>query len=82
MWFIVLPTIFMLIMPLWAMVMQAFFGTNAAQSWLAQELWLLLVIAIETILLEIWIIFEAIGATVTHEKTPRMIEHLRCNVLK
>ena len=67
MWFIVLPTICMLIMPLWAMVMQAFFGTNAVQSWLEAERWLLLGMAIATMLLEVWIIVEAIGAAVTHE---------------
>lgn len=67
MWFIILPAIFMLIMPLWAMVMQAFFGTNAAQSWLAEERWLLLVMAIATILLEIWIIYEALAL---RKKTP------------
>jgi len=67
MWFIILPTIFMLIMPLWAMVMQAFFGTNAAKSWLAEERWLLLVMAIATILLELWIIYEALAL---RKKTP------------
>ncbi|MBI68801.1 MAG: carbon starvation protein A [Phycisphaerae bacterium] len=59
-WFIVPPTLFMLCMPLWAMVMQAFFGTSAETSWLAQERWGLLFMAIATILLECWIIAEAI----------------------
>jgi len=58
-WFIVPPTIFMLCMPLWAMVMQAFFGTAAETSWFAQERWGLLSMAITTILLECWIIIEA-----------------------
>ncbi len=67
MWFIILPTIFMLIMPLWAMIMQAFFGTNAAESWLKEERWLLLVMAIATILLEVWIIAETLSI---RKKTP------------
>lgn len=59
-WFIIPPTLFMLCMPLWAMVMQAFFGTSAESSWLAEERWGLLMMAIATILLECWIIVESI----------------------
>ena len=58
-WFIVLPTIFMLLMPMWAMIMQAFVGTASFDSWLSQERWLLLILAIATIVLEVWIIVEA-----------------------
>ena len=58
-WFIVLPTIFMLAMPMWAMIMQAFFGTASIESWLSQERWLLLVMAVATVVLELWIIVEA-----------------------
>ena len=58
-WFILPPTFFMLCMPLWAMVMQAFFGTAAEESWLVQGRWGLLLMAIATILLECWIIYEA-----------------------
>ncbi|MDP7005706.1 MAG: carbon starvation protein A [Phycisphaerales bacterium] len=67
-WFIVLPAIFMLVMPMWAMVMQALVGTNAAQSWLAQERWLLLAMGIAAIVLEIWILFEALALI---KKDPR-----------
>ena len=58
----------MLAMPMWAMVMQAFVGTNAAQSWLAQERWLLLAMGIAAIVLEIWILFEALALI---KKDPR-----------
>ena len=58
-WFILPPTLFMLCMPLWAMIMQAFFGTAAEASWLAQERWGLLFMACATIILECWIIVEA-----------------------
>ena len=58
-WFVAFPTIFMLLMPLWAMIMQAFVGTASIESWLSQERWLLLVLAIATIILELWIIVEA-----------------------
>lgn len=66
-WFIIPPTLFMLVMPLWAMVMQAFVGTAAADSWLAQERWLLLLMAIASIVLELWIIYESIALI---KKTP------------
>jgi hypothetical protein len=58
----------MLVMPMWAMVMQAFVGTNAAQSWLSQERWLLLAMGIAAIVLEIWILFEALALI---KKDPR-----------
>ncbi|MBL6997496.1 MAG: carbon starvation protein A [Phycisphaerales bacterium] len=67
-WFIVLPAIFMLAMPMWAMIMQAFVGTNAAESWLAQERWLLLAMGIAAIVLEIWILLEALALI---KKDPR-----------
>ncbi len=59
-WFIIPPTIFMLCMPLWAMTIQAFFGTEAEASWLSQERWGLFSLACATMLLELWIIIESI----------------------
>lgn len=60
-WFIVLPMIFMLIIPGWAMGYQLFAGES---SWLAAEKknWALIVIAIATLALEIWMITEALLA--------------------
>ena len=70
MWFIVLPAIFMLVMPMWAMIVQVFVGTAAAESWLSQERWLLLSMGVAAILLELWIIVEALSLL---RKTPQYI---------
>ena len=66
-WFIIPPTVFMLVMPMLAMIMQAFVGSDAAESWLSQESWLLLSMAIASIILEVWIIVESI---LLFKKTP------------
>lgn len=58
-WFLVLPMIFMLIMPLWAMTTQVFLGTGAAPSWLASGQWTLAAIGVISIVLEVWLIIEA-----------------------
>ena len=55
-WFISLPMVFMLIMPVWAMSSQLFVGEK---SWIKQENWLVVSIGLATILLEIWMIVEA-----------------------
>jgi carbon starvation protein len=59
-WFLVLPMIFMLIMPGWAMVWQVFIGGEGNPSWLSQGNWLLVGIAVATVLLEIWMVIEAL----------------------
>lgn len=59
-WFVVIPMIFMLIMPMWAMVWQVFIGGTDSPSWLSQGKWLLVSIATITIVLEIWMVLEAI----------------------
>lgn len=59
-WFFVLPMIFMLIMPMWAMGWQVFVGGPGNPSWLSQGNWLLVSIAIITLVLEVWMIVEAI----------------------
>lgn len=55
-WFIGLPMIFMLIMPMWAMLIQLFFGEN---SWVKEGNWLLVGIGVATIALEAWMLIEA-----------------------
>jgi len=55
-WFIALPMIFMLIMPMWAMSQQLFIGEN---SWIKQGNWLVSFIGFATILLEVWMVYEA-----------------------
>ncbi|MCH2382242.1 MAG: carbon starvation protein A [Pedosphaera sp.] len=57
-WFLVIPMVFMLIMPLWAMIHQLF----VAPGWLVAEQpdYLLGGIGLATIALEIWMIIEAL----------------------
>ncbi|MBK1876653.1 carbon starvation CstA family protein [Pelagicoccus mobilis] len=56
-WFVVIPTIFMLVMPAWAMSFQLF----SEGGWLAAENknWALIFIAIATMALEVWMVIEA-----------------------
>jgi carbon starvation protein len=58
-WFLIPPMIFMLAIPLWALVLQVFIGTGGSQSWLAAGNWPLVVIGVASIILEIWLIVEA-----------------------
>jgi len=57
-WFLVIPTVFMLIMPLWAMIHQLF----VSPGWLVADKpdYLLGGIGLATIALEIWMIIEAL----------------------
>ena len=52
-WFVVLPTVFMLIIPAWAM------GYQLATDWIPEGKILLAFIGLTTLLLEIWMIVEA-----------------------
>ncbi|HMP83166.1 MAG TPA: carbon starvation CstA family protein, partial [Verrucomicrobiota bacterium] len=58
-WFLILPMIFMLIMPIWAMLWQLFHGGADSPSWISQGKWTLVAIGLATIALEIWMIVEA-----------------------
>ncbi len=51
-WFVALPTVFMLVMPAWAMLVQL--GT-----WWRDESYLLVLLAVVTLALEAWMLFEA-----------------------
>jgi carbon starvation protein len=60
-YFIVLPLIFMLVIPAWAMLWQVFVQAPGQEtSWLQDRNWILLGIALVTIVLEIWMIVEAV----------------------
>jgi len=64
-WFMVLPTIFMLVMPAWAMWHQLFIqGVGSDTSWLGAESknWPLIAVALATLALEAWLIVEAAAA--------------------
>ncbi len=59
--FIVIPLVFMLIMPAWAMVWQIFVQAPGQEtSWLQDGNWILLSIGLLTIALQIWMMVEAI----------------------
>ena len=60
-WFMVIPMVFMLAMPVWAMSLKIFVGDS---SWLLgkQPNYLLGSIGLATIALEIWMIVEALKA--------------------
>ncbi len=59
-WFAVLPAVFMLVMPMWAMILQVFVGSGAVPGWIPSGNWLLASFGIVSILLEIWIVAEAL----------------------
>lgn len=58
-WFFVLPMLFMLVMPMWAMLWQTFVGGPGNPSWWSQGKSLLVGIALATCALEVWMIVEA-----------------------
>ena len=61
--FLVIPLIFMLVMPAWAMYWQVFVqGIGMETSWLAADSpnWPLIGIAVATLVLEVWMIIEAV----------------------
>ena len=51
--FLVLPLLFMLVMPAWAMVL-------SLDGWISERNWILITIAIATLVLEAWMIVEAV----------------------
>ena len=60
-WFVAIPTVFMLIIPAWAMLYQVFVAAIGSDlSWIEQGQWLLVGMGLATIVLEIWMIWEAI----------------------
>lgn len=59
-WFLILPMIFMLIMPFWAMCLQLFTHLGAGESWIETGDFILIGIALATLALEVWMIIEAI----------------------
>lgn len=60
-WFVALPLVFMLIMPAWAMVWLIFIADGPNPGWAFSESpnWVLIAIAVATLLLEGWMIVEA-----------------------
>ena len=62
-WFVVIPAFFMLVLPAWAMGYQIFVeALGAGQSWIDQGRWLLVGIGSTSLLLETWMVIEAVLA--------------------
>jgi carbon starvation protein len=60
-WFVAIPAFFMLLLPAWAMIYQLFYrALGSDQSWLAKGDWMLAFFGIATLLVEIWMIIEAV----------------------
>ena len=60
-WFVAIPAFFMLLLPAWALCYQLFvkaLGQN--ESWLAGQDWMLAGFGIASLIIEIWMIIEAI----------------------
>jgi carbon starvation protein len=58
-WFLVPPMIFMLLIPLWAVSVQLFWGLPGVPAWWASGNWPLVFIGLTSILLEVWLMIEA-----------------------
>lgn len=58
--FLILPAIWMLIIPFWAMFVQVFIGSGAQPGWLAEGRWLLVLLGIAAMVLEVWMVVEGI----------------------
>lgn len=58
-WFVVVPGLFMLVIPFWAMFLQTFIGTAESVSWWASGDWLLVSIGTASMALELWMVAEA-----------------------
>lgn len=57
-WFLIIPAIFMLAVPAWAMAWQAFIGNTDNPSWWSEGNMLLVSVATITLLLEAWLLIE------------------------
>lgn len=68
-WFMVPPALFMLVIPFWAMFLQTFVGTEESISWAASGDWLLVGIGSASMILEIWMIIEALRLRRLHALT-------------
>jgi len=58
-WFLIPPTFIMLVMPMWAMILQLFVGNAGKPGWIAAQNYPLIAIGLLTLVLEIWLIIEA-----------------------
>ena len=58
--FLLVPMIMMLIIPAWALAAQIFVGAGTANAWIDGDAWWLVVMGGVFLLLELWMLIEAI----------------------
>jgi carbon starvation protein len=73
-WFLVPPMLLMLAMPLWAVNLQLFAGAGGNPGWIHSRNLLLVIFALATIVLEVWLVTEAF---LIWRKTERGASNLR-----
>ncbi|NWK54056.1 carbon starvation protein A [Verrucomicrobiaceae bacterium N1E253] len=62
-WFLIVPAFLMLVLPAWAMAHQIFVqAVGGTESWIGQQRWLLVGIGLLSLVLELWMILEAVWA--------------------
>ncbi|MFQ3578495.1 MAG: carbon starvation CstA 5TM domain-containing protein [Verrucomicrobiia bacterium] len=61
-WFLLPAMLFMLVMPLCALIIQIFFGSGGTPSWMASGNWPLVTLGVTAIVLESWLMVEATAA--------------------
>lgn len=71
-WFLVVPMLFMLVMPFWAMSLQLFAGAGGEPSWWASGNGALIFIGTASLVLEVWLVIEAI---LMWRRTSRTLAH-------
>ncbi len=59
-WFLIPPGVFMLVVPCWGLMAQVFWGSGDAESWISQGNYLLASIALGAVVLEVWMLIEAV----------------------
>ncbi|MHC4975322.1 MAG: carbon starvation CstA family protein [Planctomycetota bacterium] len=68
-WFIVVPAILMLVLPAWALVIQAFLGGENVESWWSAGNWILITISALTLALEAWLLVEVVARMTARKQT-------------
>lgn len=68
-WFMALPAAFMLIIPAWALIWQAFIGDAGNPSWIMSGQWALVAVGALTLALEVWLLIEVLARVLPAPRT-------------
>ncbi len=78
-WFVIVPAVFMLIVPAWALIYQVFVADGSNPGWLFQDNpnWPLILVSVLSLILQVWLVIEAIllwpkARGVLEEALPRL----------